>query len=66
MKLSWAVSLFLCVASWALGANAYCPGLDKLLPNYDPEYYSVSHEFKRTKYVISASVFGQTCWNACR
>jgi hypothetical protein len=61
VKVSWAVFLLLCVASWAPGkANAYCLGLDKLLPNYDPEYYSVSHEFKRTKYVIAASVLSQT------
>ena len=36
-------------------ANAYCIGNDKELPGYDPEYYSVSHEFSRSKYVVRAT-----------
>ena len=47
---------------WAIGlaapnaARAYCVGWDKTLPNYDPHYYSVSHEFQRAKYVVKAKV----------
>jgi hypothetical protein len=37
-------------------AGAYCLGNDKSLPGYDPEYYSVSHEFRRSKYVVKARV----------
>ena len=37
-------------------AFAYCIGWDKTLPNYDPGYYSVSHEFRRSQWVIKAKV----------
>jgi hypothetical protein len=61
MKPSLVAFLFLCVASWVPGTgNAYCIGWDKSLPNYDPKYYSVSHEFKRTKYVITGRVITET------
>jgi len=40
-------------------ALAYCAGWDKQLPNYDPQYYSVSHEFARTKLVITGKVTGE-------
>lgn len=56
------ISLFL-ITLTALGsntANAYCVGWDKSLPNYDPKYYSVSHEFKRAKYVIEAKAIRET------
>jgi len=39
-----------------LKASAYCIGSDKSMPDYDPEYYSVSHEFKRSQYVVEARV----------
>ena len=41
-------------------ARAYCVGWDKSLPNYDPRYYSVSHEFGRSKYVLEARVVRET------
>jgi hypothetical protein len=41
-------------------ASAFCIGWDKSLPNYDPEYYSVSHEFQRAKYVLKARVTRET------
>jgi hypothetical protein len=57
MKPSRVLVLFLNVAFWAPGkANAFCIGWDKSIPNYDPKYYSVSHEFKRAKYDMSARV----------
>jgi len=37
-------------------ARAYCVGADKTLPNFDPAYYSVSHEFERSRYVIEGRV----------
>jgi hypothetical protein len=37
-------------------AGAYCLGNDKSLPSYDPKYYSVSREFRRSKYVVKARV----------
>lgn len=42
-------------ASWA-----FCIGWDKSLPNYDPHYYSVSHEFRRSKYVVEVRVLRET------
>jgi len=42
----------------AAGAN--CLGWDKSLPNYDPHYYSVSHEFRRSRYVIEGQVVRET------
>jgi hypothetical protein len=41
-------------------AGAYCIGWDKSLPNYDPAYYSVSHEFQRAKYVVKVKVIKET------
>ena len=52
--------------AWAIAlgapsaARAYCMGWDKTLPNYDAQYYSVSHEFRRAKYVIKAKVIQET------
>jgi hypothetical protein len=37
-------------------ADAYCIGSDKLMSGYEPQYYFVSHEFARAKYVIEAKV----------
>jgi len=39
---------------------AYCAGWDKSLPNYDPDYYSVSHEYKRSMYVVEAEAIRET------
>jgi len=52
-------------AALALGAMpsvalAYCKGWDKTLPNYDPQYYSVDHEFRRSQWVIKAKVLKET------
>jgi hypothetical protein len=41
-------------------ASAFCIGWDKRLPNYDPQYYSVPHEYHRAKYVIVARVIRET------
>ncbi|MGH7022821.1 MAG: hypothetical protein ACREEB_04420 [Caulobacteraceae bacterium] len=41
-------------------ASAFCIGWDKNLPSYDPLYYSVSHEYRRAKYVIRAKVIRET------
>ena len=41
-------------------AKAFCIGWDKSLPNYDPRYYSVSHEFKRATYVAEIKVLHET------
>ena len=41
-------------------ALAYCVGWDKTLPSYDPHYYSVSHEFHRSKWVVEARVLKET------
>ncbi|HET8611211.1 MAG TPA: hypothetical protein VFL92_00415 [Sphingomonas sp.] len=30
--------------------------MDKNLPNYDPQYYTVQHEFRRAEYVVKAKV----------
>lgn len=40
--------------------SAYCVGWDKTLPHYDPHYYSVSHEFFRSSFVIKARVVKET------
>lgn len=37
-------------------AHGYCFGNDKLLPTYDPTYYSVPKEFDRAIYVVTARV----------
>jgi hypothetical protein len=57
------VSIILSIAAVAwlpLHANAYCIGWDKSLPNYDPNYYSISHEYRRSKYVVKARVVRET------
>ena len=57
------VSIILSIAAVAwlpLQASAYCIGWDKSLPNYDPNYYSISHEYKRSKYVVKARVVRET------
>ncbi|SEI96758.1 hypothetical protein SAMN05518849_10227 [Sphingobium sp. AP50] len=41
-------------------AFAYCTGWDKTLPNYDPRYYSVAHEFRRSEWVVKAKVLKET------
>ncbi len=41
-------------------ARAYCIGWDKSLPNYDAHYYSVSHEFRRSEYVVEVQVLRET------
>ena len=60
------VSRLLCAlaVAGALGlpriVDAYCIGWDSSLPNYDPEYYSVAHEFARAKYVVTGRVLKET------
>ncbi|MGJ3649470.1 hypothetical protein ACLB0R_13485 [Sphingomonas sp. GlSt437] len=39
-----------------VNAFAYCVGGDQTLPNYDPRYYSIAHEFRRSQYVVVATV----------
>jgi hypothetical protein len=61
MKHKRGLFLFLVLASWVPPkASASCIGWDKTLPNYDPKYYSVSHEFRRAKFVITATAVGET------
>ncbi len=48
------------ISSAAGSAQAFCVGWDKTLPDYDPAYYSVSHEFRRSKYVVEAQVLRET------
>jgi len=40
--------------------EASCPGLDPLLPGYDPDYYSVSKELARSRYVVVGRVVSET------
>jgi len=49
----------LCVALPSAAA-AYCAGWDKTQPNYDPRYYSVDHELRRSQYVVKAKVLKET------
>jgi len=48
---SFAIPLLLSIPA---AAHSYCPGWDKTQPGYDPSYYSVSHEFRRARYVVEA------------
>ena len=57
---SFVICLCLAVGMMPTVAKAYCVGWDKEVPNYDPDYYSVSHEFRRSKYVIRAKVIRET------
>jgi hypothetical protein len=41
-------------------ALAYCPGWDKSLPDYDPNYYSVPQEFNRSDHVVEVRVLRET------
>ena len=50
----------LSVGSIPSTAFAYCLGYDKSAPNYDPRYYSVGHERKRSRYVVRAKVMSET------
>ncbi len=43
-----------------MSASAYCAGGDPTLPNYDPRYYSIDQEFRRSQYVIRAKVIRET------
>ena len=54
---TWCALVF---AALPVGASAYCIGWDKSLPDYDPRYYSIEHEFNRAKYVVKVKVFGET------
>ena len=51
----WA-SLGLVVGGLPSFADAYCVGRDTESGYYDSRYYSVSHEFRRAKFVITARV----------
>lgn len=46
--------------AYPASSSAYCVGNDSTLPNFDAQYYSVSHEFARTKFVIRARVIRET------
>lgn len=37
-------------------AFTYCAGWDESTPGYGPAYYSVSNEFRRSKYIVKARV----------
>ena len=47
-------------SAWSAGAAAYCVGDDASLPNFDAKYYSISHEYRRAKYVARARVVRET------
>jgi len=59
-RYSVALALLVSLTILAGRASAYCPGNDKSEPDYDPEYYSVSHEFSRSPYVVKARVIRET------
>ena len=54
------VSLLATIAVMPCITEAYCPGLDPLLPGYDPDYYSVSKELARLRYVVVGRVVSET------
>lgn len=54
------ISLSVVLAAHPSQAFAYCIGWDKSLPHYDPHYYSVSHEFRRSRWVFKAKVLKET------
>jgi len=41
-------------------AEGSCPGLDPFLPGYDPDYYSLSKELARSRYVLVGRVVAET------
>jgi hypothetical protein len=57
----WILAVLLAIA-WVLPglATASCPGLDPFMPQYDPDYYSVSKELARSQYVIVGRVIAET------
>ncbi len=63
MKRSFVLPLWLVVLT-ASGmpstAVAYCVGYDKSAPNYDPRYYSVGQELRRSQFVVRAKVVSET------
>ncbi len=52
----------LLAAVWVIPglATASCPGLDPFMPQYDPDYYSISKEFARSQYVVVGRVITET------
>jgi len=50
----------LLLGTLSTGAAAYCPGWDKTQPDYDPRYYSVDHELRRSEFVVKAKVLKET------
>lgn len=53
--------LFAVAVGWMpAAAIAYCPGNDRLLPHYDPKFYSVTEEFSRARYVVTVRVISET------
>jgi hypothetical protein len=52
--------LIIAIGWLPLKGRAYCIGWDKSRPNYDPDYYSISHEFRRAQYVVKARVDRET------
>lgn len=55
-----AVASALALGAFPSDGHAYCVGWDKTLPNYDPQYYSVSHELRRSEWVVKAKVIKET------
>jgi hypothetical protein len=54
------LSLILAAGWMRPQAGAFCIGSDKSPPNYDPDYYSIPHEFRHAKYVVEARVIEET------
>jgi len=57
---AFAVACGLALGVFPSGGHAYCVGWDKTLPNYDPQYYSVSRELRRSEWVLKAKVINET------
>jgi len=60
-KSSWALVVLVAAVSIMPGlAWASCPGLDPILPGYDPDYYSLSKELTRSRYLVVGRVLSET------
>ena len=51
---------FLTALALAAPALATCLGWDKSLPDHDPRYYSVAHEFGRSTFVVEVRSLSET------
>lgn len=54
------IVVFFAMAFSPSAASAYCAEVDKALPNYRADYYSVPMEFGRAKFVVEGVVTNET------